>query len=103
MTRVEIPRGGGPPLDVYLNGVKQAEGEDYVVEPGAVVFTRELVKEGKLGFWRWTAMALNLFGTYRRNDSVDIHYSLRGRREVAVDVPFAGSNLPDDADRPDHR
>ena len=103
MTRIEIPRGGGPPLDVYVNGVKQTEGDDYEVEPGAVVFRRRLVKEGKVGFWRWTAMALNLFGTYRPNDSVDIHYTRGGRREVAVDVPFAASNLSADADRPDHR
>ena len=93
MTRIRIPRGGEPPLEVYLNGVRQSEGEDYAVEPGAVVFTRTLVKEGKLGFWRWTAMALNLFGTYRRNDSVDIHYTRNGRREVAVDVPFEAPNL----------
>ena len=103
MTRIELPQGAGPPLDVYLNGVRQGEGEDYRVEPGAVVFNRELVKEGKLGFWRWTAMALNLFGTYRRNDSVDIHYTRAGRRHVAVDVPFTRSNLEDDANRPDPR
>ena len=98
-----IPNGGGPPLEVYVNGVRQAEGKDYLVEPGAIVFTRALAKEGKVGFWRWTAMALNLFGTYRPNDSVDIHYTRGARREVAVEVPFEASNLQPDADRPDHR
>ena len=103
MTRIDLPQGAAPPFDVYLNGVQQHEGADYTVEPGAIVFTRELVKEGRLGFWRWTAMALNLFGTYRRNDSVDIHYTRGGTRQVAVDVPFRVPNLPAHADRPDPR
>lgn len=95
MTRVPLPAGAKPPFDVYVNGVRQAEGTDYDVNTGdgAIVFRRELAKEGKLGLWRWTAMALNLFGTYRPNDSVDIHYTRGGRREVSVDVPFPASTL----------
>src|SRR3712207_7797154 len=45
---------------------------------------RRLQKEGRLGFWRWTAMFLSLFGTYRQNDSVDVQYRHRGEERLAV-------------------
>ena len=41
------------PFTVYVNGVRQELGKDFRVSEGSLVFTRELVKEGKLGFWRW--------------------------------------------------
>jgi hypothetical protein len=93
VTRVDLPEGAQGPFDVYVNGVRQQEGTDYKLEPGAIAFTRTLVKEGKLGFWRWTAMALSLFGSYRKNESVDIHFTRNGKREVAVDVRFEAPTL----------
>ena len=45
---------------------------------GALVFERELKKEGKLGFWRWFLGAWGV-GTYRQNDSVDVSYERNGR------------------------
>ena len=82
--RVPLPRGAEPPYRVFVNGVPQTEGEDYRVVDGELHFARELQKEGRLGFWRWTAMFLALFGTYRRNDSVDVQYKLHGRDRVAT-------------------
>ena len=82
--RVPLPRGAEPPYRVFVNGVPQTKGEDYRVVGRELHFSRSLEKEGRLGFWRWTAMFLALFGTYRRNDSVDVQYTLHGRDHVAT-------------------
>lgn len=82
--RVPLPRGAKPPYRVFVNGVPQVEGRDYRIEGRELLFDRHLEKEGKLGFWRWTAIFLALFGTYRRNDSVDVQYELNGRTQLAV-------------------
>jgi hypothetical protein len=67
---------------VYVNGVQQAEGADYVVERGALVFDRPLAKEGKLGFWKWFWGAFGI-GSYGRNDQVDVAWDLDGHPQVA--------------------
>ena len=48
------------------------------VVDSALVFDRELKKEGKLGFWRWFMGAFGV-GTYRQNDSVDVSYERNGQ------------------------
>jgi hypothetical protein len=100
---VKMPRGAEPPYDVFVNGVEQKPGDDYVVEGDRLVFARKLEKEGKLGFWRWLSMALSIAGSYGRNDSVDLHYTLGGRRQVAVGLDIEPLNSPDDANRTDPR
>ncbi len=80
--RVPLPPTVRPPFEVWINAVRQTEGEDYEVVPGALLFDRELVKEGKLGFWRWFWGAWGV-GTYRRNDEIDVRYELDGRPMVA--------------------
>lgn len=82
--RVSLPRGAEPPYRVFVNGVPQREGRDYVLRGRELEFDRPLQKEGQLGFWRWTAMFLALFGTYRKHDSVDVQYTIRGRDAVAT-------------------
>ena len=81
--RVPLPRGAKPPLRVFVNGVEQREGQDYDVVGRDLLFNRPLVKE-RLGFWRWTAIFFALFGTYGKNDSVDVQYELGGRTAVAT-------------------
>ena len=81
---VPLPHGAEPPYDVFVNGVPQAEGQDYTLERGALVFRRKLQKEGKLGVGRWTAIFLGLFGTYRQNDSVDVRYTVGGKPMLAT-------------------
>ena len=81
---VPLPPGAEPPYRVFVNGVPQAEGEDYAVSGHALEFPRELRKEGRIGFWRWTLMFFSIMGTYRRNDSVDVEYSHAGTRRLAV-------------------
>jgi hypothetical protein len=79
--RVPLPKGVKPPLRVFVNAVPQEEGRDYRLVDGELLFDRPLMKE-RVGFWRWTAMFLALFGTYGRNDSVDVEYSAGGRKQV---------------------
>jgi hypothetical protein len=81
---VPLPRGAEPPYRVFLNGVPQEEGADYELSGHALAFSRPLQKEGRLGFWRWLSMFLAIAGTYRKNDSVDVQYSIRGRQRVAT-------------------
>ena len=87
-TRVPLPADVARPFEVYVNGIPQVEGEDYRVESGALVFDLELHSEGKLGFWRWTRIALGIAGTYRKNDSVDVVYERGGRKVVAPKLPI---------------
>ncbi len=63
---------------MYVNGVRQEEGSDYVVADRRLVFEKDLKKEGKLGFWRWFLGAWGV-GTYRQNDSVDVSFERNGR------------------------
>jgi len=74
-----VPQSG---YEVWLNGVRQRRDVDYRVEGRALVFDRELKKEGRLGFWRWFLGAWGI-GTYRQNDSVDIRYDVHGMPQVA--------------------
>jgi hypothetical protein len=88
-SRVRLPRAVTPPFTVFLNGVRQEDGKDYRVEDGALVFERELVQEGKLGFWRWFLGAWGI-GTYRKDDQVDVAWDARGHPHVAHKLPVEG-------------
>jgi hypothetical protein len=83
--RVRLPRGAEEPIRVYVNGVEQRRAVDYDVRPGEVVFTRPIVKE-TVTPGRWMAMYLGLFGTYRKNETVDVEYRRGGKTELAADV-----------------
>ena len=82
-SRVTIPAEVAEPYEVFLNGVPQQPGRDFLVEGRALVFERPLAREGRLGFWRWLSLFLGAAGTYRQNDSVDVVYQAGGRRTVA--------------------
>ena len=81
-SRVRLPAGVREPYSVYVNGVRQELGRDFRVESGRLVFSRELAKEGRLGFWRWFLGAWGI-GTYGRNDQVDVAWEVDGRPHVA--------------------
>jgi hypothetical protein len=81
-THVPLPPGVGEPFTVYVNGVRQELGRDYRVAEGRLVFSREIVKEGRLGFWKWFLGAWGI-GTYGRNDQVDVTWESDGRPRVA--------------------
>jgi hypothetical protein len=63
---------------VFVNGVPQRQGPDYEVVGGELHFSKPLERE-RLGLGRWTAMFLGLFGSYGKNDTVDVQYRLAGR------------------------
>ena len=69
--RVPLPRGAEPPY--------------YLVAAGELRFSRPLEKE-KIGVGRWTAMFFGLFGSYGKNDTVDLQYRLAGRDVSATDL-----------------
>jgi hypothetical protein len=92
---VELPRGAEPPYRVFVSGVPQVEGRDYRVKGRTLLFNRELVKEGRLGFWRWALMFFSIAGTYRRDDSVDVQYRQGGRDRVATGLEITPWQEPD--------
>ena len=64
--RVRLPARAERPITVYVNGVDAGRGEDYRIEGSEIVFTRPIIKEGKLGMIRWLSMLVGVVGTYRR-------------------------------------
>jgi hypothetical protein len=83
--RVKLPHGAEPPFTVFINGIEQSEGGDYSLEGGEIVFSRPVVKE-KIGTSRWLAMYLGLWGTYRKNETVDLEFTRDGRIELLSDL-----------------
>lgn len=89
--RVPLPHGAEPPYRVFVNGVPQQEAVDYELVGRELHFFRRLEKE-RIGLGRWTAMFLGLFGSYGRNDSVDVQYRLGGRKAVATGLEIIPPN-----------
>ncbi|MGI8623072.1 MAG: hypothetical protein ACR2NB_06210 [Solirubrobacteraceae bacterium] len=81
-SQVRLPPGVREPFAVYVNGVRQEPGEDYTVRDGVLLFDRPLVKEGKLGLWKWVWGAFGI-GQYGRNDEVDVAWSVDGTPRLA--------------------
>jgi hypothetical protein len=84
--RLKLPSRAEAPYVVFINGVQQREGADYNLRAGELVFTREIVKE-KVGTGRWLAMYLGLFGTYRKNETIDLQFQRDGKTELLSDLP----------------
>ncbi len=83
--RVKMPAGAEAPYTVFINGIEQSEGADYDVRAGEIVFSRQIVKE-KVGTGRWLAMYLGLFGTYRKNETIDLQFQREGKTELISDL-----------------
>lgn len=83
--RVKLPAGAEPPFTVFINGVEQSEGADYSIEGAEIVFSRPIVKE-KIGTSRWLAMYLGLWGTYRKNETVDLQFNRDGKVQLLSDL-----------------
>lgn len=84
-TRIRLPAGAEPPIEVYINGVRRAEGTDFRVDRGHVVFALPIVKEHVSGA-RWMAMLLGLFGSYGKNEIVDVSYRSGGETKLISDA-----------------
>ena len=87
-----LPRGAKPPFRVWVNGVEQQEGVDYVVTARGLRFSKPLAKEGRLGFWRWMLIFFGIAGSYRKNDSVDVQYEAGGRTRLVTAVEIVPEN-----------
>jgi hypothetical protein len=83
--RVRLPRGAERPIQVFVNGLEQREGSDYSLHGSEIVFSRPLMKE-RVGRGRWLAMALGLFGSYGRHETVDVHFRRGGATQVISDA-----------------
>jgi hypothetical protein len=83
--RIKLPAGAEPPFTVFINGVEQSE-DVYSIEAGEIVFRRPIIKE-KMDAGRWLAMYLGLFGTYRKDETVDLQFSRNGKIELIPDLP----------------
>ena len=81
--RVPLPDGAQRPIRVFVNGVPQEEGRDYKLVGNELVFDRPLEKE-RLSKSRWTAIFFGLWGSYGKNDSVDVQYRRGGRELIAT-------------------
>ncbi len=84
--RVTLPEGAEAPVVVFINGVEQTEGDDYVLRDGNILFTREILKENKSGR-RKLVMLLGVVGFYTPNETVDVQYQQNGRTQLASDLP----------------
>jgi hypothetical protein len=84
--RVRLPANAERPITVYVNGVAQSEGEDYRIEGADIVFSRPIVKEGRLGAIRWLSMLIGVVGSYRKHETVDVEYRSAGQVRLASDV-----------------
>ena len=85
---VVLPPAVREPFEVYVNGVRQERGEDYVVDGDRLLFEAELKKEGKLGAWRWFLGAWGV-GTYRQDDSVDVSWDRNGHPMLVQGLDIA--------------
>jgi hypothetical protein len=83
--RVKLPAGAEPPFTVFVNGIEQSEGDDYSIAAGEIVFSRPIVKE-KIGTGRWLAMYLGLFGTYRKDETIDLQFRRDGKVQLLSDL-----------------
>jgi hypothetical protein len=86
--RVRLPRGAERPIQVFVNGLEQREGSDYSIHGSEIVFSRPLVKE-QVSRGRWLAMALGLFGSYGKNETVDVHFRRGGATQVLSDAEIS--------------
>lgn len=89
--RVRLPRGAEEPIRVYIDSIEQRRGEMWERRNDEIVFARPIIKE-QVGTGRWLAMYLGIFGTYRKNETVDIEYRLRGQVKLLADAEI----LPDE-------
>ena len=79
---MELPDEVGDVFEVFVNGVPQQRGVDFDQVGRTLVFRRELAWRGGSASGAGSIF-LGVAGTYRRNDTVDVVYTLDGQRTVA--------------------
>lgn len=88
-TIVDLPGYVQRPYEVYVNGVRQTEGADFEAFGSRLVFERSFARAPRLGFWRWVfVLSFGIVvGGYDPHDTIDVVYTLNGRRTVASLTP----------------
>jgi hypothetical protein len=84
--RVSLPEDAEKPIVVFVNGVHQTEGKDYVLRGNELLFTREIIKETKSGKKK-LVMLLGVVGFYNKHETVDVQFERDGKTELAGDLP----------------
>jgi hypothetical protein len=72
------------------------DGTDYEIDGNEVRFVKPIIKE-EIGTGRWLAMYLGLFGTYRKDETIDLQFSKGGKVELRSDlkvIPYAEGEGP---------
>jgi hypothetical protein len=91
-SRTPLPADVTGPFQVFVNGIEQAEGTDYELRAGELVFAQVLVPPERHS--ARTYARLMFWGRYDKRHSVDVIYTVGGTRRVAsgLDVlpPAAG-------------
>lgn len=88
-TRVDLPAYVQHPYEVFVNGVSQTEGTDFERFGSTLLFDRSFVREPRMPWWRWALMSLGIAGAYHPHDTIDVVFTVRGRRSVASLTPRA--------------
>lgn len=91
---VALPPGVDPPIEVYVNGERWSEGDDYSLERRTVRFHRPLRPQPPLGMGRKIMLAIGI-GVYGdlRGDQLDIGYRSGGEARV-ISVPLSAVAAP---------
>ncbi len=84
------PRTSSDPFQVFLNGVEQHEGVDFVVREGRSCSSASSRTE-QIGVGRWTSMVLGIAGSYGKNDTVDVVYEREGRPDGRLEAAVRAS------------
>jgi hypothetical protein len=86
--RVKLPRGAARPIKVFINGQEQKEGVDYTLHEGEVIFRDPILKEdlSSLSPLRKFALGLGVVGSYQKNETIDVEYTLSSGRQFASNL-----------------
>jgi hypothetical protein len=83
-TRLPLPAGARPPFGVYVRGVEQTEGVDFVVGAGELRFTRPLHVGRPESWWQRLVSLGAGIGFYGQGDPIDLHYVDEGGAVVVA-------------------
>jgi len=86
--RVSLPEGAEKPIVVFVNGVAQDEGTDYLLRDNEILFTRDIIKEEKSGKKKMV-MLLGVVGFYNKDETIDVQYQQDGKTQLAGDLPVS--------------
>ena len=82
--RVPLPRGAERPYRVWVNGVAADRGHGLHGRTATSSTSRSRSRRRRLSQGKWTAIFFGLWGSYGKNDSVDVQYRLAGRETLAT-------------------